>query len=177
MKKIAVWPIAVLTSAASLIAMCIFDFILSLIYYFIEKIPFLSDIIEYIGEILDLGLTALVAALIATFIWKFGHTIIEKISGRSIAFKYSPVSYVNCVFILVFLAALIFLGYTFATLIGSVVTSYTADLQGMDKFLMFFKAVKDTFVFVRGENIILYALGYNSLVLSVINIFSDTFID
>ncbi len=177
MKKVSMWLVAAMTCLVSLIAMCIFDFILSVIYYFIGKVPFLSDIIDYIGGLLDLGLTVLIAMGIATAIWRFGHSIIEKINGNGIEFQKSPIYYINNCFLFIFLAMVLFLGYKFVMLIGGAVTEYTAALQGMDKILMFLKAIKDTVALVCNENILLYKIGNNALILFAINIYADRFID
>ena len=171
MKKISVWFIAVITTLVSLIAMLAFDFLLSLLYYLLGKVALLSGIINYIGDILDLGLTALAAALLAGAIWNFGLSVIEKTSGTTIQYKNSPIYHTNNAFFFLFLAILIFLGVRFATMIGGAVTAYTVDLHGMSKFLMFLKAIKDTFLYVRSESIILYKIGSNSLILFAISTF------
>ena len=78
------WLTASLTTAISLVVMLIFDFLLSLVYSLLEKVPFLSEILDFIGELLDLGLTSLVAIFLITAIWNAGHSIIEKINGKKI---------------------------------------------------------------------------------------------
>jgi hypothetical protein len=171
MRKISGWFIALLSSLISLAAMLIFDFILSLAYHYIGKVPFLTEIMEYIGDIMDLGLTTLVAALLATAIWRVGLSVIEKLYGHTIAFDESPIYHINVLFIFVFFAMAIFVGYQFITLIGGAVRSYTSDMQGMGKFLIFFKAIKDVFLYVRSENILFYKIGTNSLILFIISIF------
>ncbi len=177
MKKVSMWLVGIMTSLVSLAAMLLFDFVLSVIYYFIAKVPYLSDITGFIGDILDLGLTIIVAMSISVFIWRIGHTLTEKIKGEDIKYKDGPVSYINSLFILVFFAALIFFGFKFAMLVGAAVASYTADIQGFAKFLMFFEAVKDTLSFVCNEYILLYKIGTNSFILSIMNIYADGFID
>lgn len=172
MKKISMWSVATTTSLVSLIAMLTFDFILSIIYYFIGKVAFLSEIIDFIGGVLDLGLTFLIAALIASAVWGLGSSIIEKINGEPIEFNKIPIYNINNLFVFVFFGMLIYFGFKFFALIGDVITPYTADFQGINKILMFFKAIKDTFLYVRNENIIIYKIGTNSLVLFIINIYN-----
>ncbi|MBR5272715.1 MAG: hypothetical protein IKU25_04895 [Clostridia bacterium] len=176
MKKVFIWPIAVITSLISLITMLVFDFVLSFVWYFIGKVPFLTEIIDSIGEILDLGLTALTALVIVTSIWAFGHSIIQKIKGKSSDFQKSPVYYVNSMFFIMFLVMAIFLGYKFTMMIGEAVTVYTVGSQGVEKFLLFAKAIKDTLYFICRENIVIYRIGTNSLILSIVNVFSNKFI-
>lgn len=177
MKRFFRWPIALLTSFATLVAMLLFDFILSLFYYLICKIPFMDYIIDFIGEILDLGLTALFAYTIAVFIWGFGHSLVEKIVGKDIEFKKSPVFYINLSFFFIFLIVFVFFAINVVMLIDDFVVNYTAQFQGLRKILMFFKAIKDSTIFVWNQNSILYRIGANSLLLSVINIFASNFID
>ncbi len=177
MKKISVWLVALLTSLASLAAMCIFSVLLAVVYYFIGKVAFLSEIIDFVGELLDLGLTVLASMFIAITIWRFGHTVIEKISGKEIKYADSPIAYINSAYLFVFLVLLILLGVKFAMLIGGVVGAYTADFQGLSKILMFFKAIKDALLFVCNENRILYEICINALVLFGINIYAGKFID
>lgn len=177
MKKLAAWPLAALTSAVSLAAMCVFDLILSVIYYFLGKVPFLTDLLEYLGDILDLGLTALFAAFLATWIWVKGHTLIEKLYGHEIDYDKGPVYRVNYVFFFLSLAAFLFIGYLFFTQVGATVTAYTADFQGLSKLLLFGKAIKDTFSFVCAQHLVIYKVGSASLILFVVHIFSDHFIE
>ncbi len=171
MKTVLGWVIALVTSLVSLIAMCIFDFILSLIYYFFGKVPFLSEIIDFIGEILDLGLTVLVAALIANTIWEIGHSLIEKTTGKILKYQDGPIHYINNLFLFVFLSMFLFLGYSFITSIGNAVITYTANYQGFAKLLMFYEAIKDTFSAIRDANIIFYMIGSNAFFLFAINVF------
>ena len=171
MKKTLTWTIAITTSFISLVAMLIFDFVLSLIYSLIGKAPLLSEIIDFIGEILDLGLTALFAYIIALFVWEKGQSVIEKINGETVEFNKSPISTVNNMFCFVFLGAAVFLGFKFAALIGDTVSYYTVEAQGFEAILMFLKAVKDTVVSVCVENIIVYKVCLNSLILFICNIF------
>ena len=169
MKKLSAWGVAIITGLVSLAAMLIFDFILSVIYYFIGKVPLLSDVVDYIGDILDLGLTALIAMGIALFIWRFGYGITNKITGENREYDKSPVAYTNFCFIIVFLVMVLFLGYQFVTTVGRTVANYTTGYEGFDKLLLFLKAIKDHYTSVCGENIVLYKLGNNSLILWVIN--------
>lgn len=152
--------------------MCTFDFLLSLIYYFIGKIPFLAEIVDGIGEILDLGLTALVAAVMATAIWNFGNSIISKITGKVVDYESSYVFCVNFVFIGIFLFATVVLGIQFASHIGETIAFYTEDSQGLTKVLLFFEAIKNTFSYIRAENVFLYMIGHNSLILCIISAFA-----
>jgi len=177
MKKISSWLVAILTGLVSLAAMFVFDVILAVIYYYIGKVPFLAEIMEFAGEILDIGLTVLVAVGISIYIWQFGHFVIEKINGKSIKFKDSPVLTVNSWFGIVFLTSIVFLGYNFAVLIGGAVTAYIAGFEGVSKILMFFKALKDTFSLVCTQNIIISKICSNSLFLFIIAVFADNFID
>ncbi len=171
MKKISMWLTALTTSFVSLLAMLLFDYLLSTVYFYIGKVPFLSEALDFIGEILDLGLTALFAIFLIGAIWKLGHSIIEKINGKEIEFTKSPICYVNNLFLVVFLVALVFLVINFATIIKDVVTSYTSDTQGLGTILTFFEALKDAAIYVCDQNIILYKIGSNSIVLFFINIF------
>ena len=177
MKKIITWPIAIITSAISLVVMCIFSLILSLVKNWLGKVAFLSEIFEFLGEILDLGLIAIAALFIACSIWKCGKTVIEKINGQKEPFNKCPVFHINNLFLLAFLAMVIVLGYDFVMLIGKTVASYTAGFQGLGKLLMFYEAIKDTLGFVRNEKAILYTVGSNGLILFLINIFSDKMIN
>ncbi len=176
MKKISSWLVAILAALVSLLAMCLFDLLLSWIGFYIAKVPFLTDIIEGIGEILDLGLTALIAIVIASSIWQLGLKISNKITGQNVEFEDSALFKINNMFLFVFLAAFVFLGFNFFTIIGDTVTAYTADIQGFTKFLMFLKAIKDTFIFVCNDSLLIYTVGGNSFVLFVINIFYSRFI-
>ena len=176
MKTISAWLVAVITSGVSLAVMCVFDLILSIIYYYIGKIAFLTDILDYFGEILDLGLTAIVAMLLATAVWRFGHKIVEKIKGEEIEFEKGPVYCVNHCFFFAFIVIFLFLSFQFVMLIGAAVTNYTADLYGFAKILMFFKAIKDTVVHVCSDNLVLYKISANSFLLSAIQIFGSQFV-
>ena len=71
----------------------------------------------------------------------------------------------------------LFLGYQFVTTVGRTVANYTTGYEGFDKLLLFLKAIKDHYTSVCGENIVLYKLGNNSLILWVINAFADKFIE
>lgn len=170
MKKISGWFVALITCAVSLAAMLIFDYLLSLLYYYMGKVSFLVDILDFIGELLDLGLTALVAVVVATSIWNFGHKLTQKICGEQIPYEKSPVDRVNDLFILVFLAALAFVGYHFFVNIGDAVAFYTEGVTGLGKLLMFWKAIKEAFLYVRSEYILIYKIGFNSFILTVINL-------
>ncbi|MBQ9973909.1 MAG: hypothetical protein IJP02_03000 [Oscillospiraceae bacterium] len=176
MKKLAIWPLALLTSLVSLAGMCLFDLVLSLFYYVIGLVPFLTDILDYLGDILDLGLTALFAGFVATEIWVFGHTLIEKINGASIPYSKGPVFRINHVFFFLAAAALLFVGWQFFSLVGSVVTGYTTGYEGFGRLLLFFKAIKDAFAFVCAEHLVIYRIGSASLILSVVHLFSEHFI-
>jgi len=170
MKKLSGWLVAIITSAVSLAAMLLFDLILSWVYFYLGKVAFLVDILDFIGELLDLGLTALVAVAVVTYIWSFGHVLIEKINGEEIAYNKTPLYHTNNVFIFLFLAMVVFVGYQFFTEIGGAVAAYTADMQGMGKLLMFLKAVKDVFLYVRSEYIFIYKIGANSFILTAISL-------
>jgi len=169
------WLVALVTALVSFVAMYIFNWLLSVVYYFLGKVPFLTDILDYLGELLEIGLTALAAYLIAIAIWKFGHSVIEKINGGPIEFEDSPIRSVNFFFLIPFLAILVFFGYQFVVLIGGTVAAYTAEFEGFTKILLFFKAIKDTLVFVCNEHIILYRVGVSSFYISIINLFADQF--
>ena len=168
MKKLSVWLVAIITSGVSLAAILLFDLILSWVYFQLGKVAFLLGILEFIGELLDLGLTALVAAWIVENIWTYGYTLIKKINGEKIPYNKTPLYHTNNMFILLFLAMVIFVGYQFFREIGGAVAAYTADTQGLSKLLMFLKAIKDVFLYVRSEYIYLYKIGANSLILTVI---------
>ena len=170
MKKVSGWLVAILTSAVSLAAMLLFDLILSWVYFLLGKVAILVGILEFIGEILDLGLTALVAVAIVDYIWAFGHSLIEKIQGERISYNKTPLYHTNNVFVFLFLAMVIFVGYQFFTEIGGAVAAYTAGMQGIGKILMFFKAIKDVFLYVRSQYIYIYKIGANSLILTVISL-------
>ena len=172
MKKISAWLVAIVTGVVSLGAMLVFDYLLSLVYHFVGKVKFLNGIIDFAGEILDLGLTALVAALIATAIWRFGHSLIEKMYGEKLPYENSPVCHIANSFIFLFLAVILFVGYHFFANIGDAVTTYTVGMQGMGKILMFLKAIKDVFLYVRSEYIFIYKIGANSLILTAISLFA-----
>ena len=171
MNKISGWFLALVTAAVSLAAMLVFDYLLSLLYFYMGKVPFLTGILEFVGELLDLGLTALVAAFVATTIWKFGHTLIEKMHGEKIPYEKGPMYIISVSFIFIFFAVLIFVGYHFFANIGDAVGYYTADMEGWGKVLMFLKAVKEVFVYVRSEYILIYKIGFNSMILAAIAAF------
>ena len=171
MKKFSSLLVAIVTSLVSLTALCICNLILAWIGYYIAKVPFLADILDFIGEVLDLGLTALIAILIAGGIWNFGHSVVEKLRGEKIDFDKGPVHRTNILFIFVFLAMSVFIGIEFFAIAGDVVSSYTADVQGFTKVLMFLKAAKDAFLYVGNTNYICYTIGESSLILFIINIF------
>ena len=176
MKKVLTWPIAVITSLLSLAAMYLFDLILTVIYYFLGKIPFLTDIIDFIGEILDLGLTVLVGVFILTFIWGLGKKLIEKIIGEHCEYEKTPIYYTNNCLLLVFLAMVIFLGIQFVPLITPAVTYFTEDSSGITKILLFFKAIKEVFLHVCSENAFFYRIGGNSLFVAIANIFFSKYV-
>ena len=177
MKKIFIWITSIIICAVSLIAVCTFDLILSYIFNIFEKVPFLNEILDFMGGFLDLGLTVLISIAISTSIWRLGHFIIKKINGEKIEFKKCPIYYINNLFIVLFFAAVIFLGFEFSMLIGKAVQTYTAEFQGFAKILMFFKSIKDTFLSVCNQNILLYEAGTQGLVLFGFNIFADRLID
>ena len=170
MKKVSGWLVAIVTSAVSLAAMLLFDLLLSWVYFYLGKVAFLVDILDFIGELLDLGLTALVAVLIVGNIWTFGHSLIDKINGEEIPYNKTPLYHTNNVFIFLFLAMVMFVGYQFFTEIGGAVDAYTAGMQGVGKILMFLKAIKDVFLYVRSEYIYIYKIGANSLILTAISL-------
>lgn len=171
MKKISAWLVAILTALVSLGAMLLFDYLLTLLYFYIGKVSFLAGALEFIGEILDLGLTALAAAAVVTAIWGFGHKLVQKIYGEKIPYDKSPVDRVNSMFIVVFLAALVFVGYHFVINIGDATAFYTEGTAGLGKILMFFRAVKEVFLYVRSEFVVIYKVGSNSLIMAVIAAF------
>lgn len=170
MKKIAAFTVALITALISLIAMGIFDFVLDLIYALLAKVPFLTDIVEGIGEILDIGLTALLAVFIAIYIWKFGYKVMRKLVEYE-SFEKCPLYHINNAFFFVFLAAYAFLGYHFFSHIGDAVSSYTADFTGFGKVLMFWEAIKDVYSYVCSQFYIYYLIGSGSFVLFIINVF------
>lgn len=172
MKKIGTWSVAIITSLVSLAAMLVFDYILAWIYYLMGKVPFLTDVIEGIGEVADLGLTALVAVLIAHTIWAAGNSLIRKIDGEALKDKNTPLYHTNNAFLLVAIAVFVFVGYHFFRQIGGTVITYTSDPRWFAKILLFFEAIKDTFLTVRAEHILIYKIGWNSFVLAVIAMFN-----
>lgn len=172
MKKLSAWSVALITWVVSLAAMLVFDYLLTLAYYYIGKVSFLAGALEFIGEILDLGLTALVAAVVATAIWGFGLKLIRKIYGEKIPYEKSPVDRINDMFVLVFLAVLVFVGYHFFVNIGDAIAFYTENVTGLGKLLMFWKAIKEVFLYVRSEYILIYKIGFNSFILTVIDLFA-----
>ena len=170
-RKVSAYFVAIVTALVSLVAMLVFDYVLSLLYYFMGKVPFMVGIIDFIGEVLDLGLTALLAAVVANTIWGLGHKLVQKIYDQKIPYDKSPVDRVNGVFCLVFLVVLVFVGYHFFVNIGSAVAFYTEGLTGLGKILMFLKAAKETFLYVRSEFIWIYKIGFNSMILTIISMF------
>ncbi len=176
MKKLISYPVALLVSAVSLLAMCIFDILLSLVYALLGKVPFLVDIIEFIGELLDLGLTVLFALFLVTAIWRVGHKLIQKICGPH-DFEKSPIRHTTFLLLLLTLAMLIAVGGTFFGAVGERVASYTADMTGLGKWLMWGKAVKDTYTYACAEHLILYKLGSSAFLLGIINVFAEKFVD
>ena len=170
MKKAATFGIALITALISLIAMGIFDFVFDLIYSLLAKVPFLTDILEGIGEILDIGLTALLAIFIAIYIWKFGFRVMNMIISYE-SFDKCPLYHVNNCFFLLFLGAYAFLGYHFFSHIGNAVSEYTADFTGFGKALMLWEAIKDVYTYVCNQYYIYYLIGSGSFVLAIINLF------
>ena len=174
MRKIASWSVAFITSAVSLAAMCAFDLLLGVIGYYMKKVPFLSDIGEFcgemIGELLGFGITTLAALGIAGGIWKVGLTIIKKIEKKDLDYSDPPLGFTNGLFILLFLGTLIFLGVQFFMVVGGFVMTYTADLQGLAKILMFFAALKDAYFGVCAAHFIISMICADSLSLMLIHV-------
>lgn len=171
MKKIVICLVAFITSAVSLALMYLFDILLSFIYFYIDKVKFLATILDFIGGILDLGLTALVAIAIAVSVWEVGHKIVEKIIGIPISRNKSPIYNMNYIFTVIFVVVFIFIGYKFIVTIGPVASSYMSAFNGVGKGLALWEAIKETFWYVRDSHIFIYRLGTNSFILAIINMY------
>ena len=177
MKKLAAWLLALVICLVSLVAMCLFDDLLAWVYHFIGKVELLTEILASIGEVLDLGLTALVAVLIVHTVWGFGYDRIKILNPAVTRYEKSPIYHINNVIGLLFLVMLVVLGYDFVKLVGEMVRTYTEGFRGLGKCLLFFKALKDTYLLVGEANFALFRIGTNALFLFVGNLFAPGTLD
>lgn len=157
MKKLLSWVMLIIGLSVNI---CIMLAVLDLFDFILLKlggVPFLVDILDFAGEIIDLSLTSLAFVLLSLGGFSVVHSISQKICADSEDTRYRVVIAICSV---IFILAVIAFVVCFALNVGPVYKQFTEGTNGFSYILAFGASIKYTFNFTWQTHKLLFDLGY-----------------